>query len=291
MKYYFSAGLFPWRQLSGILEFCRTHDIVNIELGPSLAYSKKIMDTVLSQANRFEFIIHNYFPPPQVPFVLNLASLDPIIHQKSLQMCRDAIDLSSQLKAPFYSIHAGFAIDFPPSFLGDPVALVRISNSQSYSKEKSYERFVAAVRKLCLYSESKAVQLLVENNVVSTEMVTEDKQQPLLLSTPEELANFFSDVNDENAGLLLDTGHAKVTARSFGIQPEAFFEKSGAHIRALHLSDNNGEQDTNQPFDQASWFAPLLKRYRHLPLIIEVYNLQLEAINRQRQNLEALMAT
>jgi len=289
MKIYYSSGLFPWKQLNTILDYCRNNNIFNVELGPSLAYSERLIDITLSQAESFQFILHNYFPPPEDPFVLNLASSDADIHRKSMQMCKAAIRLSSQLKAPFYSIHAGFAIDFSPSLLGNPEEQLRLGDRQAFSIESAYERFVENVRTLSRYAKSNAVQLLVENNVISSQLVHADKSPPLLLSTPDEIIKFFSDVNDKNIGLLLDTGHAKVTAGSIGIEAEAFFNELELYIRALHLSDNNGKRDTNQPFEHDCWFAHFLKDYRHLPLIIEVYNLQPRGISRQQEILKALL--
>ena len=55
--------------------------------------------------------MHNYFPPPEIDFVINIASLNTEIYEKSINQCIKAINLSKKLGASAYSIHAGFLID------------------------------------------------------------------------------------------------------------------------------------------------------------------------------------
>jgi len=43
------------------------------------------------------YLIHNYFPPPSKPFVLNLASLDDKLYKQSIDLCINAIKLSKNL--------------------------------------------------------------------------------------------------------------------------------------------------------------------------------------------------
>ena len=46
----------------------------------------------------FNIQIHNYFPVPKNPFVLNLASSDELISELSIQHCMKSIELASNLK-------------------------------------------------------------------------------------------------------------------------------------------------------------------------------------------------
>jgi len=101
---------------------------------------------------------------------------------------------------------------------------------------------------------------------------------------------FFSDINDPTVGLLLDTGHARVTATALAERPERFFEILAPYIRALHISDNDGIRDTHQRFNAKAWFAPFLKDYRKLPLVIESCRLTLEEILDQRHILAGMLS-
>ena len=93
-------------------------------------------------------------------------------------------------------------------------------------------------------------------------------------------------MNDDNVGLLLDVGHAKVAASAHGFDPAEFFELP---IDALHLSDNDGTRDNNQPFDETAWFAPFLKKFAAIPNVIEVYRLPPAEMLRQRERLARLL--
>ena len=56
----------------------------------------------------YDLSLHNYFPPPKNPFVLNLASFrDDIVHA-SMNHISNAIDISSSIGAKFYGFHAGY---------------------------------------------------------------------------------------------------------------------------------------------------------------------------------------
>ena len=62
--------------------------------------------------------IHNYFPPPAEPFVINLASTDSSVFAKSIDHVRKALRLCSKLCINEYSVHAGFLLDPIPASLG-----------------------------------------------------------------------------------------------------------------------------------------------------------------------------
>lgn len=289
MKIYFSTSSFTSRDITSTLANCQENGLTNIELGSSVLYSDDIIAIIHERRHNFNFLVHNYFPPPSEPFVLNLASTDPVIHRQSIDLCRGAIDLCAELGVPFYSVHAGFAFHLTPAMLGDPVAQSRLDPSLLISREKAYEIFVETVRELSQYALRKNIQFLIENNVVTKEFLIRGRKSPLLLADTEEITRFFADVKDSNIGLLLDAGHAKVTATAQGVRPESFFEDLGPYVRALHLSDNDGTRDTHQSFDGNVWFAPFLKDMASLPMVVEVYRMPLEKMLKQRQILEQLI--
>ena len=67
----------------------------NIELGPTQEYDAGIEDFLTSVNARF--IVHNYFPPPPKPFILNLASSNKQVREKSLAQARKSISLCARL--------------------------------------------------------------------------------------------------------------------------------------------------------------------------------------------------
>ena len=86
----------------------------NIELTGGTQYYDEYETDLLRLQDKYHlnYLVHNYFPPPQEPFVLNLASPNPEIYQKSLQHCYNAIALAKKLGAKQLGFHAGFFIGF-----------------------------------------------------------------------------------------------------------------------------------------------------------------------------------
>ena len=82
-----------------------------------------------------------------------------------------------------------------------------------------------------------------------------------------------------NVGVLLDVGHLKVSAESLGFSADAAVRTMASHIMALHLSDNDGAQDSNQPIREGSWFWPVLSEVlagADVTSVLEVYRLTAE---------------
>ena len=108
------------RDLEEMVTSLTSSGIRTIELG----YMESCPDNIGRDLARFQqdtgcaFVLHNYFPPPEEPFVLNLAASDDTTLELSRSLCRRAIDLSIELQAPFYSVHAGFCFEAGPEDLG-----------------------------------------------------------------------------------------------------------------------------------------------------------------------------
>ena len=73
-----------------------------------------------------------------------------------------------------------------------------------------------------------------------------------------------------NVKLLLDVGHLKVSAQSLNFDKKNFFEICNPWVHAYHLSDNNGERDSNSPMNENSWFWSYLKKADYY--VVEVYS-------------------
>ena len=275
MNCFLSTGAFGRRQLADILPICIEHAL-DLELSSSARHTPDMMDILRPAMQQVRFLVHNYFPAPADPFVLNLASGDSALHQRSIEHCKRAIDLCTELGSPFYSVHAGFAFHLEPGDLGKPEVQGKLDNSRYFGREDAYQRFVVTVKELGEYARSKNTDLLIENNVVAVENLVNNNVSPLLLTTPAEISRFFHDLGDHSVRLLLDVAHAKVSARTFGIKPEDYFEQLSPHIEALHLSDNDGLRDSNKPYNENSWFIPFLGRFKSKTFVIEAYRLSLD---------------
>jgi sugar phosphate isomerase/epimerase len=290
MSAYLSTGAFRARRVGEVLDIARRHGFDRIELSTGLDYEPDIVETVRRRRDGFAFLVHNYFPPSPTPFVLNLASPDRRERDASLCYARSAVDLCAELACPFYSVHAGFALPLRVEELGSPRAQLERLRAFSGATEDAYGSFVETVLELTRHARSKGVRLLVENNVVAPELAEQGGGGTLLLATPEEIRRFMRDVRCPDIGLLLDTGHAAVTATAFGLSVSDFVEQVGQYVGCLHLSDNSGRSDEHSAFGRAAWFAPYLARFRGVPVVIEAYDLTPRQMREQLELVAELMA-
>jgi sugar phosphate isomerase/epimerase len=288
MSCYISTGCFKTNELNEIVTLADKHGF-DLELSSSLSFSHAMLEPLFSPKSRVGYLIHNYFPPPAIPFVLNLASSDPVIYGRSVGLCREAIDLCVRLGVPCYSFHAGFTMDMYPDMLGNPLIQKQACLPAKIDREKSYWMFVDTVLSLAEYAAGKRVKLFVENNVLPMENIASDGTYPLLLAEVDEIRTFFNDLNCPDVGLLLDVGHAKVSAKTCNTSPKSYFDELGPFISCLHLSDNNGLHDTNDPLGLDSWFVPFLKQFGHVPMVIEVNHRPLDEILEQRKMVISLL--
>ena len=107
-------------------------------------------------------MLHNYFPPPETPFVFNLASEKQENVLRSMALARTSIDISSVCGAQYFAVHAGFLFDPKVSELGNS-----IEKSEIRSRDEGLTDFKRNILDLAKYAKERNVRLLVENNVLS----------------------------------------------------------------------------------------------------------------------------
>lgn len=210
---------------------------------------------------RNKLFIHNYSPKPIKPFVLNLASMNDETIFLSEKMVYQNIDLSKKLNSPFYSFHAGYASDISPSMMG-----TKITSEGYTSREQSMEIFTERCKKFSNYANKKKVRLLIENNVCGLRNKKLKKSQLLLLSHIDEIEAFFKNMYGE-CGLLLDLAHLKVSANNLDFDLQEAVQRLLPFTQGLHLSENDGFEDTNEFFDENSWFLKYIKQFRKLEYV------------------------
>ena len=218
--------------------------------------------------------IHNYFPPPRDPFVLNLASASDEIASRSVEHVREALVWAKEIGGGIYSVHAGFRMDPAARELGQ-----RIANTGLSPRAEALSRFVDRVSTLAADADALGVELLIENNVLSVENLAAFGEDPFLMTEPDECARVM-ERTPSGVGLLFDVAHANVSARSLGFDPGHMVRSCQPWTRAYHLSENDGFTDSNEPVQRDSWF------WQHLSsdvayCSLEVYGLSDEALAAQ----------
>lgn len=271
---YVSSGAFKARSIREIVELALSAGFERIELGSGTPWVPDLLRPVRETAGRpIRYLIHNYFPPHQHPFVLNLAAANEMVLTQSLQHCRTAIDLSAELGAPFFSVHAGFAFDARPEQLGGD-----LTRASRISLEEAHDIFVRSLRELTAHAASKGVRLAVENNVIAPFNLVNGANSLGLCATAEDLIRTYEDVGSPNLAFLIDLGHLKVTAMALRFDAHTFLDRIAAHVVAFHLSDNDGMVDRNLPFCREAWFVPRLAEFPDVTMVLEAYNLELSEI-------------
>ena len=181
---FISSGGFRNKLINDVAAYVELIGCKNIEYS-SGPYQDKIIDKFLNlEIENFTVQIHNYFPVPQKPFVLNLASLNKEIWQNSFNHCLKSINLASKLKTKRYSAHCGFCYDPKTSELGRPFKKNSIFNKEDYEN-----KFISTIKELKNYADTLEVDFYIENNVVISENLRKNKSM-LLGTTIDEMEKY-----------------------------------------------------------------------------------------------------
>jgi len=261
--YVSTACIRPTEPLRTRLEAYQSAGLRSVELGAGVAVSDRDLRELSSLG--LDLLVHNYFPPPADPFVLNLASADPEILQRSETLVREAMRLCVGLGVPVYTVHAGFVTD-PVGFDG---MSFRFPEPEQGEAERAFERFSVVITRVTGEAEELGLALLVENNVCTPAL-----KGRLLLQTPLEFGELFQRLDGPMPGILLDTGHLNVSAHTLGFDRMEFVRRHRDRIRAVHLHDNDGTADQHRPAEKDSWTHDALDylfegRRMSLPIIVE----------------------
>lgn len=244
---YISTGGFRGRGADTVSAELLREGVKFIELSGGV-YSPTLLNNLQVLMPEIRFQIHNYFPPPQDPFVLNLGSLDSVIGERSIAHVEQALQWCAALGADRYSFHAGFLLDPKVDELGK-----RIPSRHLFDRDECIDVFVNRVSRLAGIAKKMGVGLMVENNVLSAKNAAEFPTNPLLMCDPQECLRIM-DLLPENVQLLIDVAHLKVSANSLHFDSSRMFDVCHERIAGYHLSDNNGLEDSNKPFGEDAWF-------------------------------------
>jgi sugar phosphate isomerase/epimerase len=269
---YISTGNYKNHKPEQLLPYFNKNKIKNIELSGG-EYQSNIFNFLKINSNRFNLQIHNYFPPPKKPIVINLASNNREVIKDSITLIKNSIDLAKIVGSKYYSFHAGFLVDLTPKDLGKSKKKLK-----KISKKIGLSNFLKNVKKISEYAKKKKIEILIENNVIGSSNFKIFKGNPFLMTDLLDIKYIMKNT-PKNVNLLLDLGHLKVSANTLGFDKFKTHEESKEWIKAYHISENNGKEDTNSPIKSSSWFKNKLKKVNSYTL--EVYTKDLKIIKKQ----------
>jgi len=228
------------------------------------------------------FSFHNYFPPPKIPFTLNLATLNDEIYNICKKHIINSIQLSSKYNQKYYSFHAGFLIDPQPNELGKKILKKKIND-----EKEATDIFLKRLEKISIEAKREGVEILIENNVLNNQNYKTFKQNPFMMTSPSQTSAIVKELPD-NVNILLDLAHLKVSSRTLKFSPKDYLEKFDYKIKAYHVSDNNGHFDTNDLITESSWFKDYIKKDKAF-FTLELKNKDVQILKNQINILEGMI--
>lgn len=225
-------------------------------------YEKDLLE--LKAKYNLNFLIHNYFPPPENPFILNLASLDKNIYEKSLSHLRKALELTRLLGGDKFGFHAGFFVDRPVEEIGK-----KFGRSCLNDREKALEYFTQGFH--CLRDEFKDIDLYIENNCYSA-----SNYQVYGSNFPFMLLNFqdYKELRKKiDFRLLLDIGHLMVSTGTFRSGFKEEFKEMFEISDYIHISNNDSRHDQNLGLSKKSGLVEMLSGcdWENKTVSLEIY--------------------
>ncbi len=255
----------------------------NIELSGGTEWYEGLMDDLLELKEQYklQYLCHNYFPPPKKHFVLNLASLDQEVYEKTFEHLCEAIQSTKRLGAKKFGFHAGFFIDIKVTEIGKSISATHL-----YEIDQSIEKFCTGYYQLKQVADE--IVLYLENNVFSaTNRQTYPDINPFMLCTS---ADYHTLVEKLPFQLLLDVAHLKVTANTVGLDFNDELERMIGHSDYLHVSDNDGLNDQNKSLLKSTELLGCLSKYdlSSKDITLEIYD-DIEKIKQSYDVLERII--
>jgi len=264
-KIFISTGAFESKNLNEIIDISLKENFYNIELSSGFHFSNDMENILNNLPLSMNFLVHNYFPPEKSNMVLNLASDNDSIRNKSIMFCKKSIDLCVKIKSPIYSVHSGFCNDPQPRQLGQlQTALSCID------KEKALHNFYDSLEELQKYALLNNIILCIENNVIEKRNMPSGKNCTDLMTSFDDYNLFIKEKRLNNIKFLIDLGHLNVSAQTENFSKDAFLDLVASRTSVIHISDNNGELDQHKPFNETSWCFKNISKFNNVYKVIEI---------------------
>lgn len=257
-----------------VLSLLNRHKIYSVEIGSNHLYEENY--DYIKQYKEFDFLIHNYFPIPRENLVINIASQNKNLRDKSVDHIFKSIDFCHEIDSRLYTFHPGFLTDPGGSnlfrsnydFQWDKQLL------KSTNYKKSFDNMLFSLEKIIKYSKERKVVISIETEGSFT------KKDHLLMQKPEEYIGLFHRFNPEDLGVNLNIGHLFLASKAFKFSIEDFIDLTANYIVAFELSHNDGLEDQHLPLQDNGWYWSYIldRRFENAYKILEFRNQSIETI-------------
>jgi len=209
--------------------------------------AKKLKE--LAQSYSLEYSVH-------APFAaINIVNPSKPLLTATLKRLKQSIQNARVMEAKLWIFHPGMKTGISMIYPG-----------------MDWKRNTQSIRTIFTYAKDNGIEAALENVM-----------DPFIMKTAQDFTKFYSETN-EDIGLVLDTGHANITA-----QLDNFLTDLPHKIRHIHAHDNNGKYDEHLGigYGNIDWknFATKLKKASYdKTIVIEAA----EHVKESKQTLEDL---
>ncbi len=262
-------------KISHVLSICKKKGLNNLELGSNHTFEKNYLK-ILKKKN-FTYLIHNYFPIPKKSFVVNIASQNKSIRNKSLRHAFKAIRLCKQVDAKLYTIHPGFLEDPISSNLNkDDYDFIWKKKKIKSNYSKGFRFMIGSLKQIAKFAKKNKVKLAIETEG------SIDKKNFLIMQKPREYSEFFKYFKPSEVGINLNVGHLNLASKAYNFSKIKFLNLIKNYIIAIEFSHNNGVKDQHLPVKSNTWYWSLFndKRFKKSFKILEFRNTKIELIKK-----------
>jgi len=285
---FLSSSCFKKNNIKEVLDLALEYDFKNIELSGGCQYTESCIEDLLDYKKKygFNYLVHNYFPPPEEDFILNISSQNTALRQKSVEFARKSIKVSYLLGSPIYTIHTGYLTDLHLSHDGEHFLPDR--DYVNVRRDVAIKCLIDSVEILCNYASTFNIHIGLEN--LFPESSKYNFSLMCALEDIDEILSYFSTIN--NLGILLDLGHAYLSSKLLNFNLNHFLNvlmsKYKEKIIELHLSDNNGKKDIHLVPEINSWMDKLIikENLKSIPITIESRGSKLPRIQKYVDSLK-----
>lgn len=252
------------------------NNIFNIELGSIHRHEKKLLSLLKNM--EYNFIIHNFFPASKERFILNIASINTDVRERSLEFIKGAVDFAERINAKLYTIHPGFLIDPVEESKSLEDYDFNFDTQRIDPSPSTYDRcsahFLDSLNRIAAYIKDKKLKIAVETQG------TVSKKDVMFFSKPSDFSLFFKENKNKNIGINLNLGHLNLAVNAWGLDMYEVIEMIKPHLFAVEVSHNSGLKDEHAALKPDGWYMDILKNdfFKKIPIIFEGRNLTIQEV-------------
>lgn len=239
---YVSSACVKRQKIDEVVSELAINGIRNIELSGGTIFYKGLENDLNKLKKKYDlkYACHAYFPPPKTDFVVNLASCNDEIYNRSITHYEECIEFMKRIHCNVLSIHAGYLVEINTNQIGK-----KLNSQLIYPEDEAYDRFCYAYRYISDICKKNSIVMYLENNVLSEENYKSFGMNNYLMMTDYESIMKMRRKIEFN--LLLDLGHLHVSTKTLNLNFAEQCNLLKEYVKWIHISQNNGCIDEHKP--------------------------------------------